>query len=156
MLINQYCYFTILQTSPISNDILLSILCKCLQSKVQRENTDLSLIQSVVETFLSQNGTQCRIFAMIILSYYLDQGQENVMEYVKLTEEDVQIINKIVKCEEETGDILSFLDQVRSIEINSHVLHSFGGLELLGKVIDSSENDEDIEKAAMILEALLK
>ena len=136
-------------------DVVLSILCKCLQSKVQRENTDLSLIQSTVQSALTQQNSQCRIFAMMVLSNYLDEDQESVMKCAKLTKEDVQAISTLVQCREETEDILLFLDQIRVIEDNSNALRSFGGLEVLARVIDYSEIEQDIAKAAMLLEELL-
>ena len=136
-------------------DVLLAILCKCLQSKVHREGTDLSLIHSAIEAVLSQQNCQRRIFAMMVLSNYFSQDQEDLKMSLKLTTEDVQVVSSLVKCKEETEDILLFLDQVKVIEDNSDILRSCGGLELLGKVIDYSEIEQDIGKAAILLEALL-
>ncbi len=134
-------------------DIVLSIVCKCLQSEVHRKHTDLSLLQSVVKTPLSQQNSQCRIFAMMILSNYLNHDQETVENsYLKLTKEDIKSISGLVG---EGEDILSFLDTVRAIEDNSNTLCTYGGLELLGKVIEDSEIVQDIERAAVLLQALL-
>ena len=136
-------------------DVVLSILCKCLQSKVHQESIEFSLIQGAVKTALSQQNCQRRIFAMMALSNYLDRDEENVVEYIKLTKEDVKAIDTLVKCKEETEDILLFLDQVRAVECNSYILCSCGGLDILSKVIDITEIEKDTEKAALLLEALL-
>ena len=136
-------------------DVVVAVLCKCLQSKVHRENTDLSLLLSALEAALSQQNCQCRVFAMMILGNYFEQDQEKMKEHVKLTKEDIQVLSTLVKCKEEMEDILSFLDQVRASEHNSDVLMSHGGLELLGKVVDCSEIEEHTQKAALLLEALL-
>ena len=121
--------------------------------EIHRENTDLTLIQSVVEKPLSQHNSQSRIFAMMVLSNYLSKNQGNLKQCLKLTKEDIQLVGTLVK--QETNDILSFLDQIRAVENNSSTLCLYGGLELLGNIIDSSEVEEDIKKAALLLEALL-
>lgn len=142
------------ESSVIVTDVALSILCKCLKSQVQRESTDLPLVLTAVETALSRPACQGRIFAMMSLCNYRDQ--DAVKKHVKLTGEDIQVISQLVKFTEETEDVLLFLDQVRLFEGNSHALRSCGGLELLSKVVDFSVIEKDIEKAAMLLEILLK
>lgn len=123
--------------------------------EAHRENTDFTLILSVMEKPLSQHNSQSRILAMMVLSNYLSQNQEDLKQCLKLTKGDVQVIGTLVKYKQETNDILSFLDQMRAIEENSSALCSHGALELLGNVIDSSEIEEDIKRAALLLEALL-
>lgn len=136
-------------------DVSLAILHKCLQNKVHREGTDLSLIRSAIGSVLSQHNSQRRIFAMMVFSSYFSQDQEDLKLSLQLKKEDVQVLSSLVQYEEETEDILSFLDQVKAVEDNSNVLRSYGGLELLGKVVDFSEIEQDIGKAATLLEALL-
>ena len=140
---------------PLLIDVLLSLLCKCLQNKVHKDNTDLSLIQSAVKTALSQQSSQSRVFAMMVLSCYSDQDQESVKDDLKLTKEDIQVIHTLAQCKEIIQDILTFLDLVRGTEDNLCTLRSHGGIDLLGSVIDMSEVEEDVEKAALLLETLL-
>ena len=135
------------------SDVLLSLLCKCLQNKVHKDNTDLSLIQSAVKTALSQQSSQSRVFAMMVLSCYSDQ--DSVKDDLKLTKEDIQVIRTLAHREETIRDILTFLDIVKGIEDNLYTLRSHGGIDLLGSVIDMSEVEEDVEEAALLLEALL-
>lgn len=144
-----------LQAPPIVMDVSLAILHKCLQNKVHREGMDLSLIRSAIGSVLSQHNSQRRIFAMMVFSSYFSQDQEDLKLSLQLKKEDVQVLSSLVQYEEETEDILSFLDQVKAVEDNSNVLRSYGGLELLGKVVDFSEIEQDIGKAATLLEALL-
>ena len=143
-----------MQTPLLVMNVMLAVLHKCLQQEVYRKNSDLTLILAAIKIFLTRN-CPCRIFAKMVLSSYLKQEEEKVRKYLTLTEEDVQAISVFVKCQEETEDILLFLAEVKEVEDNSHALLSFGGLELLAKVIDSSERKEDIDKAAILLEALL-
>ena len=144
----------LMQTPLPVMDVVLAILHKCLQQEVYRENSDLTLIFPAIEIFLTRTG-QCRIFAKMVLSNYFKHEKEKVREHLILTEEDIQAISVFVKCQEETEDILLFLAEVKEVDGNSHALLSFGGLDLLAKVIDSSEREEDIDKAAILLEALL-
>ena len=139
---------------PLVIDVLLSMLYKCLQSKMHKENTDLSLIQSAVKTALTQQTCQCRIFALMVLSCYLDQDEENLKNAIKLTKRDMEVISTLMQCKENVDDILTFLDLVKVLEDNLRTLQSHGGPDLLAHVIDSSET-EDISKAALLLEALL-
>ena len=139
-------------------DATILLFYKLLQHAICRESTDLSLIQSVMEPALSMQNSLSRIYAMMILSSYMEENPEEVKKQMKLTKEDIEVISILANCEKEICDVLSFLEQAIAIEHNSHEIRSFGGLELLGKAIKIFETEDDsiTTKAALFLDILLR
>ena len=132
------------------------LLHKLCQHATCRQNIDISLILVVIAPALAMQKSSSRIYAMTLLSGFIDQSPEEVKKQILLTKEDVEVIAKLVNIEEEICDVLSFIEIAMAVEHNVHEIQSCGGLELLEKVIELFEADNRIvSRAALLIETLL-
>ena len=138
-----------MQVLPYVLNFVLALLHKCLQGiGCDKEKFDSSLVEAILDPFLSSTNTESVLLAKMSLASLHTQ--------ITLEDVDMKVLQNMIRSKDTAADALNFVESVVNSDICIATMRTNEGLELMSTVMEWCEgNESQQERAAVLIELLL-